>query len=501
MTAQSTSTPTSAPAVPANPRRRLWRTRAERAADKASAEALAARAGIEAQRAHDQREMERLEAQREHLKLKAELAAEHKRLDDEATVERKSKSAALRKKISLAVVLAFANVGVNAAAILGQVLALVLGLGWPWWAAVPLALVVESVAINVGYFAHDKLIKGYSAVWLRLLSYGIGAGVGWFNYEHNQALEATGDFAGVFGGASLLSPVLWQIYSQWRHWEDMRTQGLLEERALRFPWPRRILWAGETFYIYRRAVRHGVQDVAEADRRFRPDYERMRRTKKRPTPADMPADVASLTGALNRYTETRIRPGEPLGPVALDDHSATAPATGRDVEPPLSGLGRMVRPGNPRPVGYLVAFELPARPVAQPFGDRLALPPFIGTLSVDEGFPVVEPVADQGADATDSRPVADRKRPTEQDRKRAVRFYINRAKKLNPPSKRDLADWTGFSETWALDRMQEGRQIMAEEGWTFDKNGAPTPPRPVAEPVATAPAPATVNGSSPASAS
>jgi hypothetical protein len=76
---------------------------------------------------------------------------------------------------------------------------------WEWWQAVPIALVVESVAVNVGYFAHDKQIKGYSALGLRLLSYGIGAGVGAFNFTHNAAHAVTADFAGVFGAASLLS--------------------------------------------------------------------------------------------------------------------------------------------------------------------------------------------------------------------------------------------------------------------------------------------------------
>ncbi|MEV6865417.1 hypothetical protein AB0M44_30975 [Streptosporangium subroseum] len=478
-----------APAAPA--RRALWRTAAERHADRADATVRAAQADIEAQRARDQRKMEQLEAEREHLKIQAELAAARKQLEDKATVERKTKSAALRKKISLAVVLAFANIGVNAAAVLGQVLALVLGLGWQWWAAVPLALVVESVAINVGYFAHDKLIKGYSAVWLRLLSYGIGAGVGWFNYEHNKALAETADFAGVFGVCSLLSPVLWQIYSQWRHWDQMRLQGLLEERALRFTWPRKLLWAGETFFIYRRAVRHNVRDVTEADRRFRPLYEQ---TRKRPRPAAVPAEAVELADALDRWTH-RLRPFSPSEPVAAGDQSATDAATGRDDEPRPTALGRMVRPGNPHPVGYLVAFDLPPRPVARPFGDRLALPPLVGKLSLEGGAPVVEPVADEGVGATDPRPVTDRKRPTDLDRRRAIRFYMQQARKLNPPSKRTLAGWSEFGETWALGCIQEGQQIMIGEGWAFDDRGTPTPPP---RPVATTPAATTVNGSVPA---
>ncbi|MEU8280170.1 hypothetical protein AB0C08_38345, partial [Microbispora bryophytorum] len=356
-------------------RLRLFRSRTERAAAAAVAEARAAAAGIETARAHAQIEHERLENERELLKLRAELDADRQRLADQQAARLEEKIAKARqqrwdsirrisRRVSLAVVLAGANVGVNAAAVLGQVLALCIGLGWHWWAAIPLALVVESVAVNVGYFAHDKLIKGYSAFWLRLLSYGIGAGVGWFNYIHNAAHQVTADFAGVFGACSLLSPVLWQIYSQWRHWDEMRSQELLEARAPKFPWTRRILWAGETLFIYRRAVRHGIQSVAEADARFRPDYERTRKAKQQPAvalvePAGHAAAgdeaVASLRSFDPRAAVRRSlrRAAAVVGPLAagatglptprpVAEQSAVAGSAGRT--PP-----RRARPRRPRP--------------------------------------------------------------------------------------------------------------------------------------------------------
>lgn len=216
--------PEDAPAERGDGPRRLWRSRAERKAD-------AARARIDEQRARRQAERERLDAESERVRLRAQIAEQ----SDQAAEMRRAQRRGVRQRISLAVVLAAANVGVNGAAVLGQVLGLTYGLGWEWWQAAPLAAVVESVSVNVGYFAHDKMIKGYNAWGLRLLSYGIGIGVGVFNYSHNEGLAETGEFAGVFGAASVLSPVLWQIYSQWRHWETMRAQGLLETRPLRFP--------------------------------------------------------------------------------------------------------------------------------------------------------------------------------------------------------------------------------------------------------------------------
>ncbi|MFI6296904.1 hypothetical protein ACIBEJ_35305 [Nonomuraea sp. NPDC050790] len=291
------------PADPGKPTRRLWRSREERAEARAAARTRAAELAVDEQRAIDQREMERLEAQREHDKVRQELQARHTAQVSQARLARRSRIKTFSRRVSLGVVLAGANGGVNAAAVLGQVLALTLGLGWTWQAALPVALVVESVAVNVGYFAHDKLIKGYSAIWLRLLSYGIGGAVGVFNYTHNAAIKATADFALVFGGASLLSPVLWQIYSQWRHWETLREQDLLEPRAPSFGL-RWLVWFGETLFIWRRAVRYGVTDRADADARFRPEYEARKRTS--PVTSDDETPAAEVTG--ERQPEDRDEP-------------------------------------------------------------------------------------------------------------------------------------------------------------------------------------------------
>ncbi|MEO3860846.1 hypothetical protein [Acrocarpospora sp. B8E8] len=136
------------------------------------------------------------------------------------------------------------------------------------------------------------------------------------------------------------------------------------------------------------------------------------------------------------------------------------------------------------PVADVVAIDLFGRPVARPDDDRAG--GRVGDLA-DGDVPVAEPVADEGDPRPDPRPADDRKRPNEQDRRRVVRVWVNQVKKGNVLSKRELADRSGFRETWCLERIREGREQMIAEGWTFPEDGPPVPP--VAELVAVATGP------------
>lgn len=456
--------------------RRLWRSREERQADKAAALVRREQALIEVQRSRDQREMETLEAEREKSTIRGELAGIAQQEQDRAARERST----FRQHISRTAVLASSNVGVNAVAVLGQVLGLTLGLNWPWWAAVPLALVVESVAVNVGYIAHDKLINGYSAGWLRALSYGIGAAVGWFSYTHNHSplddghLPVTAPYAVVFGAASLMSPVLWQIYSQWRHWQELRDRNLLDMQAPKFSRARWVLWLGETFYIVRRAVRHGVSDRAEAVRRFQSEYER---TRRRPRKAVKPFPPAAdeLSRALAQWGRDYRQRGPEVVAVRVQtrDQDATISASSLptiDVSAPTRSVGSALmrtfmpwtRP-DPRPDGATVN------------GHDLA-------PAVDADL-VAEVDAKPGVDASRTRPDVDgdddRPEPTDQDKKRVAKWWAKRVEADEVLSKWGLADRTGFKPTWCGDRIAEGKQILARKGWTFDERGRPVRPEEV----------------------
>ncbi|MER5420294.1 hypothetical protein [Streptosporangium roseum] len=426
-----------APAAPerAEPSRRLWRSRAERRAD-------AARARIDEQRARQQAERERLETESEHAKLRAELAEQ----SDTAAAKRRAQRRTLRQRVSLAVVLAAANIGVNAAAVLGQILALMYGLDWEWWQAVPLAVVVESVAVNVGYLAHDKMIKGFSAYGLRLLSYAIGVGVGIFNYSHNSGLTETQDFAGVFGAASVLSPVLWQIYSQWRHWETMREQGLLEQRPLRFPLLRWVIPSlrAETWAAFKYGVAEDIRSpqVALAEIRAMSATDAARQGL-----GDVRARLVRAQGDALAVAQLVIADLESTRDAVNSSATIGAPAiAAREVTQAVTG-----------PVTVEVA----------PANDAVNTS---ATIECSPEAPASDPApatAVVTSDAGDDDPESDRDRPDEQDNRVAEKWIRGCMRAGRIPRQRDIAAKYGFSNGWAALRVKAARAELSAKGYRF----------------------------------
>ncbi|MFF3443675.1 hypothetical protein [Streptosporangium sp. NPDC002721] len=438
-----------APAAPqrAEPRR-LWRSRAERRAD-------AARARIDEQRARQQAERERLETETEHARLRAQLDEQAGAVAAKRRVQRRT----LRQRVSLAVVLAAANVGVNGAAVLGQILALMYGLDWEWWQAVPLAVVVESVAINVGYLAHDKMIKGFSAYGLRLLSYAIGVGVGIFNYSHNAHLPETKDFAGVFGAASVLSPVLWQIYSQWRHWETMREQGLLEQRPLRFPLLRWVIPSlrAETWAAFKHGVAEDIRSpqVALAEIRALSATDAALRGL-----GDVRAGLIRAQGDVLTVTQLVIADMEAARDAVNTSATIEAPAIGiREVTPAITG-----------PVTAEVASA----------NDAVNTP---ATIECTPELPAADPAPVTAAvtsDAGDDDQDSDRDRPDEQDNRDAEKWIRGCIRKGRTPTYGEVAERYKFSRGWARSRVQAARAEMTAKGYRFlPANVVQSPAEPV----------------------
>jgi hypothetical protein len=93
--------------------------------------------------------------------------------------------------------------------------------------------------------------------------------------------------------------------------------------------------------------------------------------------------------------------------------------------------------------------------------------------------------ADDAVDADGTRPDddqdADQKEPTDLDKKRVAKWWVKRYKAGEKLSKWKLAERTGFKPTWCGDRIDEGKEILLDEGWTPDDRGAFVPP---ADPVA-----------------
>ena len=130
-----------------------------------------------------------------------------------------------------------------------------------WFVAVGFALAVESIGVYLAAEAHAALMAGDAAARLRLGSYLVGLLAGCLNFAHfaPQGLGHPTIAAFTFGALSTVSPWLWAIRSRSLSRAELRAQGLIDGRSVKFPavqwllFPRRsarqfraAVWAGET---------------------------------------------------------------------------------------------------------------------------------------------------------------------------------------------------------------------------------------------------------------
>ncbi|MGR6921104.1 hypothetical protein ACU635_43270 [[Actinomadura] parvosata] len=238
------------------------RSRAQREQDKLQAE----RVRLAKQRLRDEARREQELADLQH---KSEIntltdvqAQKRKRRDWSFAREVWAKRLDVVQRFNRTVALVGANVGVNLVAITGQFLGLWLGQEWPWVVALLTAVITETIAINVGFYAHDKLLKGYSPIATRTFSYLIGFSVGVISYMHNHDNDTTKDAAILFALASCLNPILWHMYGVWKHSDNQHVQGTHKPPAPSFPWQR---WAfpslrPETKAAYKLGIAEGISD-------------------------------------------------------------------------------------------------------------------------------------------------------------------------------------------------------------------------------------------------
>lgn len=153
---------------------------------------------------------------------------------------------------------------VNTLAVVGQCQWAGTHLHWARPGQALFAGALETVALAVMYLAHRSLIEGDSAVRLRLGAYLIACGSATVNYQEHSNNWHPVPAAFVFAGASLLSPILWAMYSRFASREVMRSKDLIDRRAAKFALARWTLFPRRTFAAFRYSVWHSIQSPAEA---------------------------------------------------------------------------------------------------------------------------------------------------------------------------------------------------------------------------------------------
>ncbi|MEH1125034.1 hypothetical protein [Micromonospora sp. CPCC 206061] len=163
---------------------------------------------------------------------------------------------------------------VNGAAVYGQIAYAyedIAPADWPSQAKLALSVLfaaaVESIAIYVGWHAHDALLSKATATAARLrrASYAIAAAVAAINYAHFAGEHMAPTAAAVaFGLLSLLSPWLWGLHTRRAQHVQLRDEGAVDcigatfsaERVRAFPFRS---WAARRW-----SIDHNITDPAAA---------------------------------------------------------------------------------------------------------------------------------------------------------------------------------------------------------------------------------------------
>jgi hypothetical protein len=141
-----------------------------------------------------------------------------------------------------------------------------IGDGWGFnLTAAAFAAALESIAIYLQYEAHTALMAGDASLKLRLGSYAVAFLAGALNYWHWANPDHSPTPAAVaFGALSAISPWLWAVRSRSMHREQLREQGLVEQRAVKFATARWLLYPRRTYSAFRLAVWEGETDPRAA---------------------------------------------------------------------------------------------------------------------------------------------------------------------------------------------------------------------------------------------
>jgi hypothetical protein len=163
---------------------------------------------------------------------------------------------------------------VNSAAVYGQIAYAYDEIAPPDWGtgyrlalSVLFAAAVESIAVYVGWHAHDALLSKAttSAARLRRASYALAAAVAGINYAHFAAPGMRPTAAAVaFGLLSLLSPWLWGLHTRRAQHVQLTTAGVVDCTGATFSAERIRAFPFRSWAARRWSIDHNVTDPAAA---------------------------------------------------------------------------------------------------------------------------------------------------------------------------------------------------------------------------------------------
>lgn len=168
------------------------------------------------------------------------------------------------------------------------------------------AAAVESVALYVGWHAHDALLlKSHATARnLRRWSFLIAAAVAAMNYAHfaSAGLRPTAA-ACAFGLLSLLSPWMWGLHTRRAARLQLLKERKVDEGGAEFSAERRRAFPIRTWQARRWSIDHGVTDPLAAWRGY--NAERRARQDGRPTgqPTDRPGRRLAVASTIDRLPD------------------------------------------------------------------------------------------------------------------------------------------------------------------------------------------------------
>lgn len=183
--------------------------------------------------------------------------------------------------------------------------------------AVGVAAAAESVALYVGWHAHDALLAGArtTAARLRRASYAIALVMAAVNYSHfaDGLLEPTA-LAVILGVLSSLSPWLWGLHTRRQQHVQLLREDLVDETGATFDPARRRAFPLRSWLARRWSIDHHVRDPRAAWEGYR-EHRAARR---------LAAPAGRLTAA---WAALRGRAGEPAQPAPAEPTPEPEPVT------------------------------------------------------------------------------------------------------------------------------------------------------------------------------